>query len=101
MTPGTVVKLPDGREGTVVYHGLDGYGIRWGRQKLSDHDMELILLGTADLHRIGVGRGQLGSAHLEPEAMLCMRCRWTGAIDAPFSGSDPSCPECAGVGAKE
>lgn len=22
--------LPDGRIGTVVYHGLDGYGIQWG-----------------------------------------------------------------------
>jgi len=31
MKPGTIVRLPDGREGTVVYHGLDGYGIRWGR----------------------------------------------------------------------
>ena len=31
MRPGTLVRLPDGREGTVVYHGLDGYGIKWGR----------------------------------------------------------------------
>lgn len=31
MKPGTIVRLPDGREGTVVYHHLDGYGIRWGR----------------------------------------------------------------------
>jgi len=31
MKPGTIVKLPDGREGTVTYHHLDGYGIRWGR----------------------------------------------------------------------
>lgn len=31
MRPGTFVRLPDGREGTVVYHGLDGYGIKWGR----------------------------------------------------------------------
>lgn len=31
MKPGTFVRLPDGREGTVVYHGLDGYGIMWGR----------------------------------------------------------------------
>lgn len=29
MKPGTLIRLPDGREGTVVYHGLDGYGIRW------------------------------------------------------------------------
>lgn len=31
MKPGTIIRLPDGREGTVIYHGLDGYGIRWGR----------------------------------------------------------------------
>lgn len=31
MRPGTFIRLPDGREGTVVYHGLDGYGIQWGR----------------------------------------------------------------------
>lgn len=31
MKQGTVVRLPDGREGTVVYHNLDGYGVRWGR----------------------------------------------------------------------
>jgi len=30
MKPGTIIKLPDGRIGTVVYHGLDGYGIIWG-----------------------------------------------------------------------
>jgi hypothetical protein len=31
MKPGTFIRLPDGREGTVVYHGLDGYGIMFGR----------------------------------------------------------------------
>lgn len=31
MKPGTMIRLPDGREGTVVYHGLDGYGIILGR----------------------------------------------------------------------
>lgn len=33
MRAGTIVRLPDGREGTVVYHGLDGYGIKWGRHE--------------------------------------------------------------------
>lgn len=32
MKPGTIIKLEDGRVGTVVYHQLDGYGIVWGRQ---------------------------------------------------------------------
>ena len=30
LEQGTVVKLPDGRIGTAVYNGLDGYGIAWG-----------------------------------------------------------------------
>lgn len=34
---------------------------------------------------------------VEP-AGKCQRCSGTGAIDAPFSGSDPSCPECDGEG---
>lgn len=28
--PGTLVRVPDGRIGTVVYHGLDGIGVKWG-----------------------------------------------------------------------
>jgi len=31
MKPGTIIELPDGRVGTVVYHGLYGYGIKWGQ----------------------------------------------------------------------
>jgi len=34
MRPGTIVKLPDGRVGTVTYHGLDGYGIIWGKHEV-------------------------------------------------------------------
>ena len=34
MKPGTYIRLPDGREGTVVYSGLDGYGIKWGRIRI-------------------------------------------------------------------
>lgn len=30
MKAGKHVRLPDGREGTVVYNGLDGVGIKWG-----------------------------------------------------------------------
>ena len=36
MKPGTFIRLPDGREGTVVYHGLDGYGIKWGRVRMDE-----------------------------------------------------------------
>jgi DnaJ-class molecular chaperone len=30
--------------------------------------------------------------------MVCRACAGTGAVDAPFSGSDPSCQECDGEG---
>jgi DnaJ-class molecular chaperone len=30
--------------------------------------------------------------------LICENCNGTGAIDAPFSGSDPCCPECDGEG---
>lgn len=35
MKAGMIVKLPDGRFGTVVYHGLDGYGIVFGKQEVN------------------------------------------------------------------
>lgn len=28
----------------------------------------------------------------------CLRCSGTGCVDTPYSGSDPSCPECDGEG---
>ena len=31
--------------------------------------------------------------------LVCCMCSGTGTIDTPYSGSDPSCPECSGVGA--
>ena len=33
--PGTIVELPDGERGTVVYNGLDGIGIKWGEHKVT------------------------------------------------------------------
>jgi hypothetical protein len=30
--------------------------------------------------------------------MVCRACGGTGAIDTPFSGSDPSCEPCGGEG---
>lgn len=29
--PGTIIRLPDGREATMVYNGLDGEGVMFGR----------------------------------------------------------------------
>ena len=34
MKPGTIIKLPDGRIGTIVYHGLTGYGFIWGKHEV-------------------------------------------------------------------
>lgn len=65
-----VVRLPDGREGTVVYHGLIGYGIAWGRVSL-DVDATLAscpLFGRDESPPAGV---------VEPEALL--REPWPGA----------------------
>jgi len=39
MKPGTLIKLPDGREGRTVYHHLDGYGIRWGREPVDPDNL--------------------------------------------------------------
>lgn len=48
MKAGTIIRLPDGREGTVVYHGLDGYGIQWGRKEVN---LEEILRGDGNTMR--------------------------------------------------
>ncbi len=61
MKPGTIIKLPDGREGTVVYHGLNGYGIRWGR---------LIVDVEAILSQCPVMGEQPEDSEWTPQAML-------------------------------
>lgn len=35
MKGGTIIKLPDGRVGTICYHNLDGYGGIWGKHDFS------------------------------------------------------------------
>ena len=61
MRPGTHIRLPDGREATVVYHGLDGYGIRWGRISVNRTEIEAANSLFGDAPRDYVWR---------PEAML-------------------------------
>ena len=68
MKPGTIVRLPDGREATVVYHGLEGYGIVWGRQSV---DVEAIESCTPLF-----GDGDQPPNVPEPEALL--RKPWGG-----------------------
>ena len=33
-----------------------------------------------------------------PPKEACARCKGTGAVDTPYSGSDPVCPDCDGEG---
>ncbi len=61
MKAGTIIRLPDGRDGTVVYHGLDGYGIRFGRHAV---DAEALLAANA------VKKAEGDDAEWLPEAML-------------------------------
>lgn len=84
MKPGTIVRLPDGREGTVVFHGLTGYGIVWGRRALTQRELDAII-GSVSLE-IGVEKrhDDLSNALL-PEAML--RDPYPGA-KLPCAGSD-------------
>jgi len=71
MKAGTIIKFPDGREATVVYRGLDGEGIIWGRRKLTPGDMEILKNGHSGI--CGMPRDammQAEEAGLVVEAML-------------------------------
>jgi hypothetical protein len=46
MKAGTLIRLADGREGRVVYNGLDGVGIKWGRDPV---DVAAIMRGDGGL----------------------------------------------------
>lgn len=43
MKFGTTIRLSDGREATVVYHGLDGYGVVWGIHSFTKEQTESAL----------------------------------------------------------
>ena len=76
MSPGTIVRLPDGRVGTVTFNGLMGVGIKWGIHRF---DPAIFEGSIADLGFIGV-RGPDQSEELEalaPEALL--RDPWPNA----------------------
>ena len=74
---GTIVRLPDGREGTTVYNGLDGVGIKWGRHAVTMKDVR----GTGGLIREDAPRDY----EWFPDAML--RDPYPGA-DLPCVGED-------------
>ena len=65
---GTIVKLSDGRVGTVIYNGLDGVGIKWGKIMLSESDIELIYRGDGNFTK---GSGCVSEDYqFFPDAML-------------------------------
>ena len=49
------IRLSDGREGTVCYHGLDGDGVKWGLHDIPLEDLEGTdggtVIGEKDLPR--------------------------------------------------
>lgn len=63
MKPGTIVRLEDGREATVVYHGLDGYGVQFGRKEV---DLDIIKRGNGNL----IGPPLDGAEKWFPEMIL-------------------------------
>ena len=63
MKAGTIIELPDGRRGTIVFHGLIGYGIRWGEIELTQEEIDAIM-GSCPLFGGADGKA------LEPEAIL-------------------------------
>lgn len=75
MKAGTIIELPDGRRGTVVYHGLDGYGIKWGELTLTEEALDVIMHGDGNTFQ----RGQ--EHEWNPEAML----------REPYPGADCEC----------
>ena len=68
MKAGTIIRLSDGREGTVVYNGLDGKGIRWGRLNLSEQDVADIMQG--DGNTVKTSADMSSGFDLHAEAML-------------------------------
>lgn len=40
MKVGTHIRMADGRDGTVVYNGLDGVGVKWGIHYPDEADFE-------------------------------------------------------------
>lgn len=69
MKAGTLIELPDGRRGVVVYNGLDGYGVRLGKESLTAEEMEIVMDGTAMAHLFGQDPPE-EALSLVPNAML-------------------------------
>ena len=83
---GTQVRLPDGRQGTVVYNSLIGVGIKWG---LHDPDPADFAHTTGNTLRDDVPAEDWP---WEPDALL--RDPWPACEDAGFSPENCVGEEC-------
>ena len=82
MKLGTQIRLPDGREGTVVYNSLIGVGIMWGLHDPRPEDFEGTTGNTID--------GDMPDGfQWEPEAIL--RDPWKSCVKCGFQPD-----ECVG-----
>jgi len=63
MRLGTQIRLPDSREGTVVYNSLTGVGIKWGLHDPDPEDFE-------DTDGNTVTSGSPAGWQWEPDALL-------------------------------
>lgn len=84
MKVGTIIRMSDGREGTVVYHGLDGDGIIWGRVVLSEDDIKAITEGSGGLF----DAPENFPDELKAEAMLRESYPWAEQTGMECVGSD-------------
>ena len=76
MKAGTIIRLPDGREGTVVLHSLGGYGIMWGCIGVTLSDIQEAMRGANPLFE-----GPPDDYPYHAEAML----------REPYPGADVEC----------
>jgi hypothetical protein len=76
MKIGTQIRLPDGREGTVVYNSLIGVGIKWGLHDPNPKDFEGTTGNTVD-------EKEPEDWLWAPEALL--RKPWGGCEECGFS----------------
>lgn len=73
LKQGTIIELPDGRRGTVVYNGLDGQGIKWGEHIIPEGAIQ----GTGNT----VGGGPPPDYEYFADALL----------REPYNGADLEC----------
>ena len=79
MKLGTIVELPDGRIGTVVYNSLIGVGIKWGKYNPNPIDFEGTTGNTID-------EGIKEDWQWAPDALL--RDPWNGCERHGFNPED-------------